>query len=82
MNDSRDGLAEKAMKFAKAICDEVGIPLAKRRNIKRKKLMPGEKAAREPLTLEEELKISILECIDTFKREINTRCQSMEKISL
>ena len=32
--------------------------------------------------MEEELKISKLECIDTFQQEINTRCQGMEGISL
>jgi len=44
--------------------------------------MPGEKAADEPLTLEELKKISMLEFIDTFRQEINTRCQGMEGIGL
>ena len=33
-------------------------------------------------TFQEELKTSMLECIDMFQREINTRCQGMEGISL
>ncbi|GBO21928.1 hypothetical protein AVEN_30548-1 [Araneus ventricosus] len=45
----------------------------KRRTVRRKKIMPGEKAAEEPLTLDQELKRSMLECIDRFQQEINTR---------
>ncbi|XP_044765379.1 uncharacterized protein LOC123321713 [Coccinella septempunctata] len=75
-------LVEKAMEFAKGICEEMEIPPAKRRTFRRKKSMTGEKAIHEPLTLEAELKRSMLECIDTFHTEINTRCQGMEEISL
>ena len=32
LNDNIDFLVEKAMEFAKAICDEMDITLAKRRN--------------------------------------------------
>jgi hypothetical protein len=44
--------------------------------------MPGEKVANEPLTLDEELKISIWEYIDMFQQEINMCCQCMDGISL
>lgn len=80
--DTRVSLVEKAIEFGKAICDEMDIPIVKRRNMRKKKLMPGEKAADEPLTLEDELKRSMLECIDTFQQEVTTRYQGMEDISL
>ncbi|GBM95079.1 hypothetical protein AVEN_111035-1 [Araneus ventricosus] len=43
--------------------------------------MPREKAADEPLTLEQEPKRSMLECIDRFQQEIDTRSEGMECIS-
>ncbi|GBM10436.1 hypothetical protein AVEN_263350-1 [Araneus ventricosus] len=51
----------------------MGIPVVKRTG-RRKKVMPSEKAADEPLTFE-------LECIVRFQQEIDTRCEGMECIS-
>ncbi|XP_065562425.1 uncharacterized protein LOC136028510 [Artemia franciscana] len=82
LNDYRDGLVQNAMKFSKTICDEIDIPLAKRRNIRGKKPMSVGKAAEEPQNSEEEKQILMFERIDTFQLEINTRCQGMEEISL
>ncbi|GBM55196.1 hypothetical protein AVEN_182148-1 [Araneus ventricosus] len=45
------------------------------------KIMPGETAAGEPLTLNQELQRLVLECIDRFKYEIDTRCEGVECIS-
>ncbi|GBL87798.1 hypothetical protein AVEN_81391-1 [Araneus ventricosus] len=59
----------------------MGIPVVKTRTVSRKKIMPREKAADEPLTLDQELKRSMLECIDRFQQEIDTRCEGMECIS-
>ncbi|GBM06889.1 hypothetical protein AVEN_147831-1 [Araneus ventricosus] len=62
-------------------CEEMDIPVVKRRTVRRKKIMPGEKAADEPLTLDQELKRSMLDCIGRFHQEIDTRCEGMECIS-
>ncbi|GBM55227.1 hypothetical protein AVEN_158113-1 [Araneus ventricosus] len=40
-------------------CEEMGIPAVKRRTVRRKKIMPG---AEKQLTLDKELKRSMLEC--------------------
>ncbi|GBM51433.1 Cytochrome P450 2J1 [Araneus ventricosus] len=52
----------------------MGIPVLKG-TIRRKKIMPGEKAADELLTLDQELKMSMLECIDRFQQDMDTRCE-------
>ncbi|GBN33095.1 hypothetical protein AVEN_213959-1 [Araneus ventricosus] len=67
----------KHCKFAKDTCEEMGMPVVKR-TVRMKEIMPGEKAADEPLTLDQELKISMLECIDRFQQEIDTLCEGME----
>ncbi|GBN67213.1 hypothetical protein AVEN_34234-1 [Araneus ventricosus] len=76
----RNDHVEKALQFTNDAFEEVGIPAVKR-TIRRKKIMTGEKAADEPLHLDQELKSSMLECIDMFQQEINTRCEGMECIS-
>ncbi|GBM66597.1 hypothetical protein AVEN_73213-1 [Araneus ventricosus] len=57
------------------------FPVVKRRFVRRKKINTGEKAADEPLTLDKELKRSMLECLDRSEKEIYTRCEGMECIS-
>ncbi|GBN01730.1 hypothetical protein AVEN_30989-1 [Araneus ventricosus] len=42
--------------------------------------MPEEKAADEPLSFDQKLKRSMLEGIDRFQQEIDTRCEGMECI--
>ncbi|GBL74547.1 hypothetical protein AVEN_235470-1 [Araneus ventricosus] len=61
LKDKRNYLVEEALQFAKYTCEEMGIPVVRRRTVWRKKIMPGEKAADEPLTLEQELKRSMLD---------------------
>ncbi|GBM61725.1 hypothetical protein AVEN_120571-1 [Araneus ventricosus] len=56
LKDKRNDLVEEALKFSKDTCEEIGISVVKRRIARRKKIMPGEKAADEPLTLDQELK--------------------------
>ncbi|KAJ8870049.1 hypothetical protein PR048_029060 [Dryococelus australis] len=46
----------------------------------RRTMMPGENAQDEPLLLNEESKRSMLECIDRFYQEIDTRSKYMESI--
>nr|CAH7750126.1 unnamed protein product [Callosobruchus chinensis] len=82
LKDKRNDLVEKALTFSKELCREMDIPLLKRRHVRKRKLMPGEQTADEPLTLEQELKRSMLECIDRFHQEIDSRCKGMETILL
>ncbi|GBN84861.1 hypothetical protein AVEN_188762-1 [Araneus ventricosus] len=77
----RNDLVEEALQFAKDTCEEMGIPVVKRRTVRRKKTMPEEKAAVEPMTFYQEMKRSMLECIDKFQKEIDTRCEDMACIS-
>ncbi|GBM20097.1 hypothetical protein AVEN_268417-1 [Araneus ventricosus] len=53
LKDKINDLVDEALQFAKDTCEEMGIPVI------RKKIMPGEKTADEPLTWDQELKISI-----------------------
>ncbi|GBL87590.1 hypothetical protein AVEN_165193-1 [Araneus ventricosus] len=80
LKDRRNYLVEEALQFAKDTCEETDIPVVKR-TVRRKKIMPREKAADEPLTLDQELKMSMLECIDKFQQETETRCEGIECIS-
>lgn len=43
LKDNRNDLVEKAQQFAKDMCGKMAIPLVKRKNGRKKKLMPGEK---------------------------------------
>ncbi|GBN02904.1 hypothetical protein AVEN_249549-1 [Araneus ventricosus] len=45
------------------------------------KKLRRKKAADEPLTVDQELKKSMLRVIDRFQQEIDTRCEGMECIS-
>ncbi|GBM61167.1 hypothetical protein AVEN_102473-1 [Araneus ventricosus] len=56
LKDKINDLVEEALQFAKVTCEEIGIPVVKRRTARRKKIMLGEKAADEQLILDQELK--------------------------
>ncbi|GBN92158.1 hypothetical protein AVEN_207947-1 [Araneus ventricosus] len=57
------------------------IPAVKRRTVRGKKIIPRRKAADDPMTVDQELKRSMLECIDRFLQEIDTRCEGMGCVS-
>ncbi|GBM21733.1 hypothetical protein AVEN_118267-1 [Araneus ventricosus] len=81
LRDKRNNLVEEALQFAKDACEEMDIPVVKKRTIRRKAILPREKATDEPLTLDQELKWSVLKCIDRFQQEIDTRCEGMKFIT-
>ena len=58
-------LVEEALQFAKGMYEDTVTPLLKRRTLK-KKIMPEEKVADESLTFNQEVKRSILQCIEKF----------------
>ncbi|GBL91995.1 hypothetical protein AVEN_102561-1 [Araneus ventricosus] len=51
LKDKRNYRVEEALIFAEETCEEIGIPVVKRRTVRRKKIIPREKAADELLTL-------------------------------
>ncbi|GBO37917.1 hypothetical protein AVEN_122482-1 [Araneus ventricosus] len=73
-------LLMKHCNLQKNTCEEMGIPVVKR-TARRKKIMPREKAADDSLTLDQELKRSMLECFDRFQQEIDTLCEGVDCIS-
>ncbi|GBL84715.1 hypothetical protein AVEN_191159-1 [Araneus ventricosus] len=81
LKDKKNYLVVEALKFAKDTCEEMDISVVKTRTVRRKKIMPVEKTADEPQTLDQDLKRSMLECIDRFQQEIDKRCKSIECIS-
>ncbi|GBN58003.1 hypothetical protein AVEN_54168-1 [Araneus ventricosus] len=76
LKDKRNELIEEALQFAKVTCEDLGIP-AEKKNCQEEENYAGEKAADDPLTLDQELKRSMLECIDRFQQEIATLCEGM-----
>ena len=80
LTDQRNGIVEKAIVYASHQCEEMGISMEKRGRIKRKKRMPRELAKDAGLTLEEEMRRSILECIDQFTQELNVRSEAMNNV--
>lgn len=66
--------------FAFELCEEMNIPIERKGRRKFKKIMPGEMCKDVGLTLEQELKRSMFECVDRFQEEIRTRFESMESI--
>ncbi|RUM29574.1 MAG: hypothetical protein DSY42_06210 [Aquifex sp.] len=80
LTDQRNEIVEKAIVYASQQCEEMGISMEKRGRIKRKKRMPGELAKDAGLTVEEEMRRSMLECIDQFSQELNARSEAMNNV--
>lgn len=81
LRESRETFVENAIQYATGICDEMGIAKEKRGRPKKKKMMPGEKAPDVGLTLPEELRRAMFECIDRFLAELEKRLSCMESVS-
>lgn len=79
-DESRVELPDNALLFAEQTCEELNVPVQRAGRRKFKIVMPGEKAKDVGLTLHEELKRSMLECMDRFTQELKTRMKSMETI--
>ncbi len=69
--DQRNEIIEKAVGYASQQCEEMRISMKRRGRIKRKKRMPGEVAKDDGLTMEEEMRRLMLECVDQFRQELN-----------
>ncbi|GBN17135.1 hypothetical protein AVEN_248761-1 [Araneus ventricosus] len=77
LKDKRNDLVEEALQFAKDTYEDLGIPAVKKKNCQEEENYAGEKTADKSLTLDQELKRSMLECIDRFQQEIATLCEGM-----
>ncbi|CAH2295748.1 zinc finger MYM-type 1-like [Pelobates cultripes] len=78
--DQRSEIVEKAICYATTTCKEIEISMERRGRVKLRKTMPGEKAKDAGLTLPEEMKRAMFECLDHFHHELEIRSQAIEKI--
>ncbi|CAH2296492.1 zinc finger MYM-type 1-like [Pelobates cultripes] len=78
--DQRSEIVEKAICYATTMCKEMDISMERRGRVKLRKTMPGEKAKDAGLTLPEEMKRAMFECLDRFHHELEIRSQEIEKI--
>ncbi len=78
LQDDRKKIVENAIQYATDICDEMNIPIERRGRRQFKKTMPGEIAKDAGLTLQQELKRAMFECVDHFPVELEARSKSIE----
>ncbi len=78
--DQRNEIIEKAVRYASQQCEEMRISMERRGRIKLKKRMPGELAKDDGLTMEEEMRRSMLECVDQFSQELNVRSEAIDNV--
>ena len=74
--NERDAMVTQCIERAIKFCEEQEIPVEERR-IRRKKRMPGEQAEDVGLSAREEIKRCMLEVVDRFRSEAETRFSKM-----
>lgn len=77
--EERDDIISKATTFGTGKCQELGIEIDKQRR-KKKKLSLDECLADCNLTMQEELRRSMYECLDRFVQELQERSIVMKTI--
>lgn len=80
MEEQRTKVVDNAVQQALAKCEELDIPTEKR--IIRKRRLPGEGARDAGLSLQQETKRAMLECLDRFHMELDTRGKAVNDILL
>ncbi|XP_044765413.1 zinc finger MYM-type protein 1-like [Coccinella septempunctata] len=80
VEESREELVNKSLEYATTTCGEMNIDIESRNRKRVKKMMPGENAQDAGLTPQQELKRSMLECIDKFHVELEKRLTSMNDV--
>nr|XP_047143105.1 uncharacterized protein LOC124817292 [Hydra vulgaris] len=78
--ESREVLAHNAVEYATQTCAEMSIDIESRKRKRVKKMMRGEIAKDAGLTLLEELKRAMFECIDHFHVELEKCLTSMNTV--
>ncbi len=64
LRDQQNEIVENSFGYASQQCEEMGISMERRGRINRKKRTPGELAKDAGLTMEEEMRRSMLESVD------------------
>ncbi|XP_042210127.1 uncharacterized protein LOC121857953 [Homarus americanus] len=80
LRSQRNEIVERAIQYATTQCEEMGISMETRGRIRRKKMMPGEMARDAGLTMQEEIRRSMFECLDRFSLELDARSEAMHNI--
>jgi hypothetical protein len=80
LEEQRTKVVDNAVQQALAKCEELDIPTEKR--IIRKRRLPGEEARDAGLSLQQETKRAMLECLDRFHMELDTRGKAVNDILL
>ena len=78
LRGQRNEIVEKAIVYTSQLCEEMGISMERRGRIKKR--MPRELARDAGLTLQEEMRRSMFECIDKFSQELNVRSEAMDNV--
>ncbi|CAH2312268.1 zinc finger MYM-type 1-like [Pelobates cultripes] len=73
--DQHSEIVEKAIGYSTTTCKEMDISMERRGRVKLRKTLPGEKANDAGLTLPEEMKRAMFECLDHFHHELEIRSQ-------
>ena len=76
LNEERNHLVENSMKQALEKSVEYNIEIERR--VQCKRMMPGEQARDAGLTLKEETKTQMLECIDHFHTELQMQSKKLQ----
>lgn len=79
IEEKRDHIVKEAIDIATKKSEDYDIPTEKR--LRRKKRMVGEMASEAGLTLKEELQKDMLECLDRFRVELQTRSKSLQDVA-
>ncbi|KAM3962942.1 zinc finger MYM-type protein 1-like [Aphomia sociella] len=77
----RTTIVDNAVTFGIKKCNDMDINIEKRGRRKVKRTMPGESAHDAGLSIQEEIRRSMYECIDRFIQELSTRYGAMKQIN-
>ena len=81
LKEERTTIVDKAIDFGTQKCAEMGIDIQRRGRRKLKKTLPGELSHDAGLTLQDEVRRSMFECVDRFAQELRQRSSAMNEIS-
>lgn len=77
----RSGIVENAVIFGTKTCNDMNINIERRGRRKVKKTMAGELARDAVLSIQDEIRRSMFECIDRFIQELSQRYEAIKQIN-
>lgn len=80
LQSQRNEIVQRAISYATQKCEQLEISMERRGRKKIRKMMPGEEARDAGLTLSEEIRRAMFECMDRFSQELEHRCSAMDNI--